>query len=176
MNESGHPASSGRVASVHLHPSEPGAPLRSVDSMELIAGKGAAGDARYFGRTSRSSGEPSRRHITLIAREEIAEHAAALGLQTIPPGAVRANIETLGINLLAFLGRHVAIGGAVLHFYEARTPCAKMDAFCLGLRDLMKNERQGVLAEVIQSGLIRVGDSISPVIGYDHEDEDARAG
>lgn len=152
----------GRVASLHLHPVEPGAPLLSADCIELLTRQGIIGDTRYFNRPARSGGTPRRRQVTLIAREEIAEHAALLGLQTIPPGSIRANIETLGIDLLALLDKNVAIGGAVLHFYEARTPCAKMDAICAGLREQMKNNRQGVLAEVIQSGVIRVGDSIRP--------------
>ena len=62
----------------------------------------------------------------------------------------------------------------VLYFYEARTPCAKMDALCPGLRESMKNQRQGVVAEVIQSGLIRVGDLILPIAKYDHEQANAQ--
>lgn len=152
----------GRVASLHLHPLEPGAPLRSVDSIEAIAGKGIDGEPRYFGRVSETTGQPRRRQISLIEREQIADHAVALGGQSIPPGAVRANVETLGISLIALVGRQVEIGGAVLLLYEPRKPCGKMDAVCKGLRDLMENNRQGVLAEVIKSGRIRVNDSIRP--------------
>jgi MOSC domain-containing protein YiiM len=54
----------------------------------------------------------------------------------------------------------VVIGGAVLHFYEPRTPCEKMDAICVGLRELMEPKRQGVMAEVVQSGRISVGDRV----------------
>ena len=124
--------------------------------------KGISGDARYFGRVSRETGQPSRRQVTLIEREQIAEHAVALGLPTIAPGAVRSNIETTGINLMALLGREIEIGEAVLRLYAAREPCAKMDAICEGLRARMMNERQGVLAEVVRSGRVRVGDSICP--------------
>ena len=49
--------------------------------------------------------QPIRRQISLIEREQIAEHAAALGLQSIPAGGVRSNIETFGINLIAVVGR-----------------------------------------------------------------------
>jgi len=35
-----------------------------------------------------------------------------------------------------------------------------MDALCQGLRELMMNNRQGVMAQVVRSGKIRVGDSI----------------
>ncbi len=154
------PLVSGRVASLHLHPLEPGTPLQPVEAVEAIAARGILGDSRYFERVNRDTGQPTRRQVTLIEREQIAEHAAALGLASIPPGAVRSNIETSGINLIALLGREVEVGEAVLRLYAPRDPCAKMDAVCRGLRERMMDKRQGVLAEVVRSGKIRVGDDI----------------
>jgi hypothetical protein len=49
-------SSIGRVASLHLHPAEPGAPLQSVELIEVVAGKGIARNGRYFGRVRRSTG------------------------------------------------------------------------------------------------------------------------
>ena len=160
MKTHSSPALPGHVASLHLHPVESGAPLQGVEAVEIAAGKGVVGDTRYFGRLSRSTGELSRRQVTLIEREQIAEHAVALGLEAIAPGAVRSNIETEGVNLVSLLGRQIQIGGAVLFLYEPREPCAQMDAICQGLRALMLNNRQGVLAEVVRSGSIRRGDAI----------------
>jgi len=158
MNTS--PESSGRVVSLHLHPPEPGLPLQSVQEVEVVEAKGILGNPRYFGRVSRSTGGPSRRQVSLIEREQIAEHAAVLGLEVIPPGAVRSNIETTGLCLVDLLGREIEIGEAVLLLYAPRDPCEKMDAVCQGLRQLMTDNRQGVLAEVVRSGKIRVNDSI----------------
>jgi MOSC domain-containing protein YiiM len=149
----------GTVASLHLHPEVAGQPLRTVAEVCAEAAQGIAGDARVFGRTNRA-GQVSRRQVTLMAREEIERHAAALGLPGIPPGAVRSNIETSGIELAAFLGCEMEIGEAVLLFYEARTPCHKMDRIAPGLQALMSQGRQGVLAQVVRSGKIRVGDKI----------------
>jgi|ERR1041385_4621938 MOSC domain-containing protein YiiM len=161
MKEMNNPVSpSGRVASLHLHPAQPGTPLTAVDSIEVVADKGIAGEPRYFGRMSRDRGKPSRRQISLIEREQIAGHAAALGLETIPPGAVRSNIETEGINLVQLVGHEVQIGDAVLFLYAPRDPCEKMDAICQGLRELMMHDRQGVMAQVVRSGKINVGDTI----------------
>lgn len=150
----------GRVASLHLHPVEPGAPLTSIDSIEVATGQGIIGEPRYFGRINRTTGKPGGRQVSLIEREQIAGHATALGLETIPPGAVRSNIETLGIDLVALVGREVEIGDAVLFLCEPRTPCAKMDAICTGLRAMMENNRQGVLAQVVRPGRIRVNGAI----------------
>jgi MOSC domain-containing protein YiiM len=151
---------SGKVASLHLHPQEPGAALTAVQYINLVEGKGIQGNPRYFGRVSRTSGKPSRRQVTLIEREQIAEHAVTLGLESIPPGAVRSNIETSGIDLISLIGREVQIGDAVLLFYAPRDPCEKMDAICQGLREQMMNNRQGVLAEVVRGGRVQVGDQI----------------
>lgn len=153
----------GKVASLHLHPALPGAPLASAETVEVFEGKGILGDARYFERPARSPNEPFRRQVSLIEREQLADHAGALGLTTIPPGAVRSNIETTGLNLVSLLGREVEIGEAVLFLYAPRDPCAKMDAICQGLRERMLNSRQGVLAQVRRAGKIRVGDTIRPI-------------
>lgn len=149
----------GRVASLHLHPEIAGDPLHAVDEFYAEAGKGIVGDKRVFGRKDRRGG-PGKRQMTLIAREENARHAAALGLPEIPPGAVRSNIETTGIELTAFIGSEVQIGEARVLFYEPRTPCYKMDRVAPGLQALMSKGHQGVLAQILRSGRIRVGDAI----------------
>jgi MOSC domain-containing protein YiiM len=137
--------------------------MRALEAFTLIADKGIVEDTRYYERTNRFGGA-SRRQVSLIEREQISEHAATLGLQTLIPGRVLANIETKGVNLQALVGYEVAVGEAVLFFYEPRTPCSKMDKICQGLRTLMENARQGVMAEVVQSGTIRVGDAIRPLV------------
>ena len=143
----------GRVASLHLHPAKGGEPLTPVDAIHVVAGKGIEEDRRYFNRGS-------RRQVTLIEREQIADHAAAFGVVEFAPGEVRSNIETTGINLIALLGQRVEVGGAGLEFYAPRTPCPKMDTLCPGLRERMEDRRQGVLAQVVSDGVIRVGDAI----------------
>lgn len=153
-------APNGQVASLHVHPEQSGAPLLTLDALELVARKGIREDIRYFNRKSRSTGQPTRRQVTLIEREQIQEHADFFGIPTISPGVVRSNIETTGIGLQDLLGWEVQVGEAVLFFYEPRTPCFQMERIHPGLQDQMKNGRQGVLAQVIRSGMVRVGDPI----------------
>jgi len=160
MNSQAAQQKSGRVASLHLHPIKAGEPLQTVEAIELVEGKGIVGEPRYFGRVSKTSGEPSKRQVTLMEREQIADHAVALGLQSIPPGAVRSNIETSGLDLVALVGKQVQMGEAILLLYAPRDPCEQMDAVCQGLRQLMMNDRQGVLAQVVRSGKVRIGDDI----------------
>src|SRR5262249_42876869 len=104
----------GRVASLHLHPNEPGAVMQTTQQIEVVEAKGIQNEPRYFGRTSRDTGQPNKRQITLMERELISEHAATLGLEAISPGAVRSNIETTGIDLVSLIGKEVEIGEAIL--------------------------------------------------------------
>lgn len=124
-----------------------------MEVLHAVAGQGLLEDARYFNRGS-------RRQVTLIEREQVAEHAGALAVPEFAAGAVRSNVETSGINLVGLLGQRVEVGTAVLDFYAPRTPCPQMDALCPGLRERMEERRQGVLAQVVRSGVIRVGDAI----------------
>ena len=147
----------GSVASLHVHPAKSGEPLLTVEAVNLVEGKGIVEDTRFFQRTP-------RRQVTLIEREQLAAHADALGIGEIAPGAARSNIETTGIDLQRLLGRRVRIGEVVLELYKPRTPCYKMDLIGYGLRELMENGKQGVLAQVVKGGAIRVGDAVVPEV------------
>jgi MOSC domain-containing protein YiiM len=149
----------GTVASLHIHPPKPGDPLLSVPEFNVVADKGILEDKRYFGRIN--YGKPGKRQVTLIEREVVDQHAAALAAD-FDPGDVRSNIETSGIDLIALIGQEVQVGESILLLIEPRTPCHKMDALAPGLRALMENSRQGIIARVIKSGRIRPGDTIQP--------------
>jgi MOSC domain-containing protein YiiM len=150
----------GKVASLHLHPEKSGAPLKDVAEVEAIAGKGLAGDRRYFARISRRTGLPSKRQVTLIEREVLARHAVALGCPAVRPGDARANIETEGIDLASTVGHTLRVGSILMAVVEHREPCAKMDALQPGLRSLMAPPCQGVIAVVVESGHAAVGDDV----------------
>ena len=148
----------GSVASLHFHPAVAGEPMLATDAFSVVAEKGIEknGEGRLFERGS-------KRQVTLIEREQLAEHANALGHPGFAPGDVRSNIETEGIDLISLKGKQIQIGEAVLLLYQARTPCWKMDELIVGLRARMEEERQGMLAQVISGGIIRAGDPILPV-------------
>lgn len=152
----------GYVASLHFHPANGGEKFQATELMELEAGKGIVGNPRYFARRNRS-GQSSSRQVSLIGREQIVSHAATLGLKEISAGTIRSNIETTGVDLISLINAEVMVGEAVMEFYEARTGCGKMDAICNGLQSLTSGNRLGVLARVVRSGRIQVGDCISVI-------------
>ena len=153
---------SGVVASLHVHPPVAGEPLLAASQFDLVAEKGIQEDKRYFGRKTRT-GFPGKRQVTLIEREILKIHTGAMGIADLEPGQARSNIETTGVDLVALIGSDVQVGEAVLRFVEPRDPCHKMDALSKGLRELMEDGRQGVIAMVIKSGRVRPGDAITPL-------------
>ena len=134
--------------------------MLTLDRIDVEADCGIVQDTRYFRRPS-PLGRPSKRQITLIEREQIAEHARSLARRLFAPGAVRSNIETEGIRLAALVGAVLQVGNAQILVTGPRDPCEKMDAIAPGLRRLMNYGKQGVLGRVLKSGTIRVGDNIT---------------
>jgi hypothetical protein len=155
---------SGRVASLHLHPARGGEPMRNIDVIEVVAEKGIAGNDRYFGRVSRSTGAPRRRQVSLIEREQIAEHAANARTGKNFSGRCAREYRDQRHRSRDAGWSRIEVGTAVLRVYEPRTPCEKMDRICKGLRALMEDSKQGVLAEVVRGGTIRVGDEIKILV------------
>ena len=154
---------SGKVISLHIHPTEPGAPLLSVDFFKIVENKGIQGNGRMFNRISKRTGKPTKRQVSLIEREQLAKHAQAMGHPGFASGSVRSNIETIGIHLRDHIGKQIQIGDSILFLYELRTPCQKMDDLAPGLRKSMENGHQGVMAQVVKSGEIHLGDEITPL-------------
>ena len=152
----------GTVASLHLHSEVPNELMKEVKSISVVVGKGIKDNPRYYDAKTKK-GLPNKRHMSLIEREQIEEHALFLS-EPLKSGVVRSNIETSGINLSSLLGKKVAIGdNAVVLFTMLRDPCYKMDMICHGLKRLMADGRQGVICEILVSGTINVGDKIRAV-------------
>ena len=76
----------------------------------------------------------------------------------------RANLLVEGLNLKDSTGQHLQIGDVILEITGETTPCARMDEVKTGLMSALATDwRGGVLCQVIQSGKITVGDSITQV-------------
>ena len=124
-------------------------PLRTVESARLVAGVGIEGD-----RHARSEGGRNTRQVLLMDEETL----EALGLSH---GEVRENITTSGIELGSLHeGQRVSLGGqVVLEITERCAPCARMDEIRPGLQRELDG-RRGMLAMVVESGTVNVGDAI----------------
>jgi len=122
---------------------EPMVPAASLRVMEDL---GVEGDHHARPRSSRQ--------VLLMAEE----NCDAFGLA---PGEVRENIVTRGIDLQALpAGTRIEIGDAVLEITKDCEPCVFIERLRPGLRARMEG-RRGMLARVLRSGEIRVGDPIA---------------
>jgi hypothetical protein len=142
--------------------------------IRLVAGHGIEGDAHAgptITRRSRYRGtwtEPNLRQVHLIQRELFGE--LAVEGHEVAPGELGENVTTAGIDLLALpLGTRLRLGDAAeVELTGLRTPCVQLDRFQPGLmRRMIRRERgvtrvrAGVMAVVIEDGVVRPGDALS---------------
>jgi len=124
-----------------------------MDPVEAAALDAMAG---LVGNANRSR----RRQVTIIARERWNELMRDLGAR-LPPSTRRANLMVSGIDLQNSRGRILRVGRARLQINGETKPCEQMEAAQAGLQALMRERwGGGVFAEVIESGEIRVGDTV----------------
>jgi MOSC domain-containing protein YiiM len=121
--------------------------------------------------------DPARsnlRQVHLI-EEELIEHLQTLGFD-IKRGDLGENVTTRNLNLLEFgAGARLKLGDdAVVEITGLRNPCVKIERLKKGLRQAVTTHGGGhiymksaVMAVVINSGTVRVGDNIQVEIsGY----------
>ncbi|RPH46981.1 MAG: MOSC domain-containing protein [Planctomycetota bacterium] len=134
----------GTVVLIQRCPGHKG-PMERVEVLTLVEGVGIEGDAHARPRSSRQ--------VLLMAEE----NCDAFGLA---PGEVRENLTIRGIDLQALpAGTRLEIGAAALEITKDCEPCAFIDSLRPGLKDRMVR-RRGMLARVVRSGEIRIGDAI----------------
>ena len=143
----------GRLEWIGLRPAR-GAPIRIVDSVEAIVGRGLDGD-RFAAR-----GADNPRQVTLIQHEHLAAIAALVGRESVEPALLRRNLVIAGINLLALKNKRFRIGSALLEYSGQCHPCSQMErALGAGGYNAMRGHG-GITARVVAGGPIRVGDPV----------------
>lgn len=81
----------------------------------------------------------------------------------LPPGIVRENVTTEGLNVNGLeLGETLRIGEALLEVTMVCTPCGLMEKIRSGLRREIRG-RRGMLCRVVRGGMIRPGDTIERI-------------
>jgi len=108
----------GRIDSIFITTTS-GAPMQSMATAELVAGRGIRGDRNY------REVEPHEEQITFIAAEEIERFNQATGLH-LGNGDPRRNVVTRGVALDALVGRRFRVGSASFSGLELCEPCATL--------------------------------------------------
>jgi MOSC domain-containing protein YiiM len=135
------------VEAIHLGESKR-APLRAVDSVRAVAGKGIGGD-RHF----RARGAKPGQALTLVE----AENVEAAGLS---PGETRRQVTTRGVRLDDLVGRRFRVGEVECYGVELCEPCKHLQSMTRPgiIKEL--THRAGINADILTDGTISVGDEV----------------
>ncbi len=131
----------------------------TAKDVRAVAGKGLEED-RYFKQIGSYSHNPGPdREVTLIEVEAIEAMKREYGVD-IKPEDSRRNIATRGVPLNHLVGRDFRVGEVTLRGIRLCEPCGHMAEMTHKevLRGLV--HRGGLRAQILKSGMIRVGDSV----------------
>lgn len=130
-----------------------------VESPEALleSGHGMLGD--------RAGQRPnSKRQITLFQAEYLPLIAQWTNLPALHFRDLRRNIAVRGINLNALNGQTVRLGAAVIEVSGFCHPCRKLEQqLGYGVFNVLRGHG-GLTARVLSEGIIRVGDSVTPIV------------
>ena len=119
----------------------------SHDRRRAISGQGFEGCAHA---------NPPRREVLFVSKEH-------LDSVNVEPGATRENITIDGADVEKWpVGQRVRVGAAEFEITMVCDPCHRMDELRDGLRTELQGKR-GMLARVVESGEVAVGDEIELV-------------
>jgi MOSC domain-containing protein YiiM len=133
--------------------------LQSVAEIRAVPGRGLEGD-RYFLKCGTFSHWPGGgRAVSLIAEETLDALRAEHGID-LSEGRNRRNLVTSGITLTDLQDRTFRIGTAVFRGIRPCPPCRHLENLTeAGVFDALK-DRGGFRADVLQEGVLHVGDAI----------------
>ena len=151
----------GSVVSLHIA-STGAAAMQTLDEVQAVTGLGLKGVRYFTGLGTYSSSPGSGRHVTLIEIEAIEGLRREYGVE-IEAALARRNIVTRGVALNHLIEREFTVGAVTLRGTRLCDPCAHLEKLSRkgALRGLI--HRGGLRAEIITGGVIRIGDTITPV-------------
>ena len=166
------------ISAVHRKPTH-SLSKTTVLSIELVPGHGVRDDAHYGvtvkhrSRVAKDPTQPNLRQVHLLHEELFAEVLIA-GCSVLP-GKMGENITTRGLDLLSLsAGTRLRLGThAVVEITGLRNPCAQLEEFSPGLLAAVSGRaadgslirKAGVMAIVLEGGLVQAGDQIVIVHG-----------
>jgi MOSC domain-containing protein YiiM len=128
-------------------------PMKEVPDVGTIADKGFKGCIH---------GRPGSKRQVLLMDAETLERFG------LPPGAVKENVTTRGLDFQKLaVGQRLRLGDALLEITIPCDPCSRMDDIRQGLQQELLGQR-GWLCRVVEAGKIRQGDRVE-VIAADLE-------
>ncbi len=146
----------GKVISICISP-KAGDPMQQIAEVEAIAGSGLNGDRYCTGDGSFNKGNRGKRQVTLI--NSIFFENTGFTYEDS-----RRNIITGGVELMWLIGREFQIGQARMMGIKYCDPCNRPSKLSQNEKSFQQVffDRGGLVAEILESGVIKIGDSIIP--------------
>jgi MOSC domain-containing protein YiiM len=147
---------SGVLAAIYVAP-RAGAPMTAQESIEVIAGRGLAGDRYADGKGFYQATDACQ--VTVIDREALARIERRTGVR-VTQGEHRRNLVVRGISLRDLTHERVRIGSVVFQYDRPRPPCAYLESITQpGMAKALRRD-SGACLRALESGVIRVGDAV----------------
>ena len=125
-------------------------PMRSVDAVEVEAGRGIVGD-RYHGT--------KHRHVTVQSQDALDEATAHHG-SPVEAGLTRRNLTVSDGVVPRDPGARIRIGDVLLEVVRVAAPCKLLDdTIGPGAQEALRR-RAGSVCRVLEGGTIRLGDEV----------------
>ena len=146
----------GTVRAICIAPTA-GAPMQRVPEVMAVAGAGLCGDRYCTAGGSFNRGSAGRRQVTLVN----AVFFEGTGFDFVDS---RRNIVTNGVELMWLIGREFQIGWARFRGVKYCDPCQRPSQLAGKERSFKEafSDRGGLIADVIEGGLIKEGDPVIP--------------
>ncbi len=138
-----------RVAALHVAKATR-LPMRSVDRVDVEAGKGIVGD-RYHGTR--------HRHVSVQSLSALAEATEVFG-RDVPADLTRRNVTLTEGVVPRVPGSRIRIGNVLLEVVRVAAPCKLLDdTIGRGAQEALRR-RGGSIFRVLEPGTISVGDAV----------------
>jgi len=135
------------VVGVFTSPARKSGRSDAHERRRAVAGQGLDGCAHA---------NPPKREVLFVSKEH-------LDSVDVDPGAIRENITVEGDDVEKWpIGQRVRVGEAEFEITMVCDPCHRMDELRDGLRAELDGKR-GMLARVVESGEVAVGDAVELV-------------
>jgi MOSC domain-containing protein YiiM len=132
-----------------------------VNEARVVPGRGLEGD-RYFNHAGTFSQRPGTgRDVTLIELEAIEALERDLKIKLDLKDS-RRNIATRGVALNHLVGKEFRVGNVRFRGIRLCEPCSHLETLTLKGVEAGLLHRGGLRAEILNEGIIRVGDSVQP--------------
>ena len=140
----------------------PEQPLHAVDRVVSVAEHGLEGDRKFRHAGLPESKNGPDREVTLIESEAIEAVNRDYGVE-LSPIETRRNVVTRGVALNHLVGKPFRVGAVLLQGIRLCEPCSHLESLTRrGVREALVH-RGGLRAQILEGGVIRVGDPIRPV-------------